>query len=197
VNRRVRLLAFLTAGAVVAAVVVVLLWPHAEQSTPPGAPAKAAPQRSSPSGAASSRARPHKPAEDGRAERLDADLYGEDRPAPRRLRVEQPHVEATARGFVRALLALEVGDRSARARRGLRRHATPALVRFLAAERPRLPPGMDPPPRGELAALEGEFHRPPTAYRARVVVDRAGELSALGLQLRKKRRRWTVVDLTE
>jgi len=161
---------------VVAAVVVVLLWPDAEQSTPPGVPANAAPQRSSPSGAASSRARPHKPAEDRRAERLDADLYGEDRPAPRRLRVEQPRVEATARGFVRALLALEVGDRSAR---------------------PRLPAGMDPPPRGELAALEGEFHRPPTAYRARVVVDRAGELSALGLQLRKKRRRWTVVDLTE
>ena len=194
-NRRVRLLAFLAAGAVVAAVVVVLLWPHAEQSTPPGAPAKAAPQRSSPSDAASPQ--PHQAADDGRPAGLDRDLYGEDRTPPRRLRVEQPRVEATARGFVRALLALEVGDRSARARRGLRRHATPALVRFLAAERPRLPAGMDPPPRGELAALEGEFDRPPTAYRARVVVDRAGELSALGLQLRKKRRRWTVVDLTE
>ena len=195
-SARARLLAFLAAGAVVAAVLVVLVWPAGEQRTPPGASAKPVQQqRSSPSRAASPQ--PHQAADDGRPAGLDRDLYGEDRPAPRRLRVEQPHVEATARGFVRALLALEVGDRSARARRGLRRHATPALVRFLAAERPRLPAGMDPPPRGELAALEGEFDRPPTAYRARVVVDRAGELSALGLQLRKKRRRWTVVDLTE
>ena len=98
---------------------------------------------------------------------------------------------------MRGFLAIDVGDRGPEARRALAEHAEPQLARFLLADRPRLPPGTDAPPRGEVLALEGEFDKPPSAYRARVVVDHGGEPTELGLELRKRGRGWTVVEVTE
>jgi hypothetical protein len=101
----------------------------------------------------------------------------------------------TVRSFLDAYLPVEAGELTPSRRQAVVTTATPRLASRLLAGPARDPEGPSRP--GEVVGVTGEFDKPPTAFAARVLIDRDGVVSELGLIVVRRGGRWRIDDLTE
>lgn len=118
-------------------------------------------------------------------------------PAHKLFTLRRQAIKAT-RAFLTAYLRLEVGHITPARRRKVQKSATPRLARRVLGGPVRVPAVANgAPPPGEIVGIAGEFDKPPSTFGARVLIDRTGTVSELGLIVRRTGDRWLVDDLTE
>lgn len=103
-------------------------------------------------------------------------------------------VVARARAFVTAYLPYEIGVINADVRGALKRSATPSFARELMRHAPEFAPG-DRPARGRVSSLELSDDPDAHVVAVAATISRGGRLSAMSMQLERRRDGWRVSRL--